>query len=132
MLSVAVIGCGYWGPNLVRNFNSLSECDVTTVCDACDDRLAHMQKLYPHLKTVSDADEIFNDKTIDAVAIATPVNHHYELAMKSLQAGKHTFIEKPMASSVAECREILDLALGARSDAYGRAYIYLFSASQED
>jgi predicted dehydrogenase len=112
MLNVAVIGCGYWGPNLVRNFNSLSECDVTTVCDACDDRLVHMQKLYPHLKKVADADEIFSDKTIDAVAIATPVHLHYELAMKSLQAGKHTFIEKPMASSVAECRELLDLAHG--------------------
>ncbi len=112
MLNVAVIGCGYWGPNLVRNFNSLSECDVTTVCDACNDRLSHMQKLYPHLKTVNDAEEIFSDKTIDAVAIATPVSFHYELAMKSLQAGKHTFIEKPMASSVAECRELLDLAHG--------------------
>lgn len=111
MLNVAVIGCGYWGPNLIRNFNALSECEVKTVCDAKKDRLAHMQKLYPHLKTVSDADEIFRDKSIDAVAIATPVHLHYELAMKSLQAGKHTFIEKPMASSVAECRELLGLAL---------------------
>ncbi len=111
MLNVAVIGCGYWGPNLVRNFNSLSECDVTTVCDSSKDRLAHMQKLYPYIKTVSAADEIFNDKNIDAVAIATPVKFHYELAMKSLRAGKHTFIEKPMASSVAECRELLGLAL---------------------
>jgi len=110
MLSLAVIGCGYWGPNLVRNFNSLSECEVTTVCDACNDRLSHMQKLYPHLKITTNAEEVFSDKTIDAVAIATPVKFHYELAMKSLQAGKHTFIEKPMASSVAECRELLDLA----------------------
>jgi predicted dehydrogenase len=110
MLNVAVIGCGYWGPNLVRNFNSLSECDITTVCDACDDRLSHMQTLYPHLKTVTDSNEVFNDKSIDAVAIATPVKFHYELAMKSLQAGKHTFIEKPMASSVDQCRELLALA----------------------
>ena len=110
MLNVAVIGCGYWGPNLVRNFNSLSECDVTTVCDACDDRLSHMQKLYPHLKVVTDSNEVFSDKSIDAVAIATPVKFHYELAMKSLQAGKHTFIEKPMASSVDQCRELLALA----------------------
>ena len=111
MLNVAVIGCGYWGPNLIRNFNSLSECDVTTVCDANTDRLAHMQKLYPYIKTTAAADEIFSDKTIDAVAIATPVIFHYELAKKCLQAGKHTFIEKPMASSVVECRELLDLAL---------------------
>lgn len=110
MLNIAVIGCGYWGPNLVRNFNSLSECEVTTVCDASSDRQAHMKKLYPHLKTITNADEIFSDQTIDAVAIATPVKFHYDLAMKSLQAGKHTFIEKPMASSVAQCRELLELA----------------------
>ena len=111
MLNVAVIGCGYWGPNLIRNFNSLSVCNVTKVCDASKDRLAHMKNLYPHLDTVSDADEVFRDKNVDAVAIATPVNFHYELAMKSLHAGKHTFIEKPMASSVAECKELLALSL---------------------
>ncbi len=111
MLNIAVIGCGYWGPNLVRNFNSLPECEVTTVCDAGPDRLAHMKKLYPLVKTVAEAGEIFSDQTIDAVAIATPVNFHYELGMKSLQAGKHTFLEKPMASSVSQCRELLALAL---------------------
>lgn len=111
MLNVAVIGCGYWGPNLVRNFNSLSECEVTTVCDANKNRLAHMKKLYPHLETTTEVEEIFLNKNIDAVAIATPVSCHYELAKKSLQAGKHTFIEKPMASSVAECRELVDLSL---------------------
>jgi predicted dehydrogenase len=110
MLNLAVIGCGYWGPNLVRNFNSLSDCNVVAVCDACGDRLTHMKKLYPHLSMITDADEIFADESIDAVAIATPVNFHYKLAMKSLGAGKHTFIEKPMASSVDECRELLDLA----------------------
>lgn len=111
MLNVAVIGCGYWGPNLIRNFNSLPECDVTTVCDASKDRLAHMKQLYPHITTTTEVDDVFNDSNIDAVAIATPVNCHHVLAKKSLQAGKHTFIEKPMASSVAECRELLDLAL---------------------
>jgi predicted dehydrogenase len=110
MLNIAVIGCGYWGPNLVRNFNSLPDCNVAVVCDACGDRLTHMKKTYPHLSMVTDADEIFTDESIDAVAIATPVNFHYDLAMKSLGAGKHTFIEKPMASSVAECRELLALA----------------------
>lgn len=111
MLSVAVIGCGYWGPNLVRNFNWLSECEVAKVCDADKNRLAHMKKLYPHLETTTDPEEIFLDENIDAVAIATPVSCHYALAKKSLQAGKHTFIEKPMASSVAECRELVDLSL---------------------
>ena len=110
MLSVAVIGCGYWGPNLIRNFNALSECEVTVVCDTDTNRLTHMKKLYPHLETTTDVDEIFRDENIDAVAIATPVSTHYELAKKSMLAGRHTFIEKPMASSVAECQELLTLS----------------------
>lgn len=110
MLRVAVIGCGYWGPNLIRNFNALSECEVTVVCDTDTNRLTHMKKLYPHLETTTDVDEIFRDENIDAVAIATPVSTHYELAKKSMLAGRHTFIEKPMASSVAECQELLTLS----------------------
>lgn len=109
-MNIAVIGCGYWGPNLVRNFNSLSECQVTMVCDACKDRLDYMQKMYPHMIVATDADQVFADKSIDAVAIATPVKFHYDLAIKSLKAGKHTFIEKPMASSVEQCKEMLELA----------------------
>ena len=111
MLNVAVIGCGYWGPNLVRNFSSLSECEVVIICDANNDRLAHMKKLYPNIKATTEIEDIFEDKNIDAVVIATPVSSHYELAKKCLQAGKHTFIEKPMASSVDECRELLALSL---------------------
>lgn len=110
MLRVAVIGCGYWGPNLIRNFNALSDCEVTVVCDTDTNRLTHMKKLYPHLETTTDVDEIFRDENIDAVAIATPVSTHYELAKKSMLAGRHTFIEKPMASSVAECQELLTLS----------------------
>ncbi len=112
MLNVAVIGCGYWGPNLIRNFNWLPDCKVVVACDTKKERQDHIKNLYPHLKTISDAGEIFEDETIDAVVIATPVRFHYELAKASLLAGKHTFIEKPMASSVAECRELLELANG--------------------
>jgi len=110
MLSIAVIGCGYWGPNLIRNFNWLPGCQVVVACDAKAERRAHIEKLYPQIKTIAETGDIFADKTIDAVVIATPVKFHYELALQSLQAGKHTFIEKPMASSVAECRELLELA----------------------
>jgi predicted dehydrogenase len=109
MLNVAVVGCGYWGPNLIRNFSSLSECKVKLVCDVDKDRLAHMRTLYPEVETTSRFDHVVNSAQIDAVAIATPVRLHFEMVKKSLQAGKHTFIEKPMASSVAECEQLAEL-----------------------
>lgn len=110
MLNVAVVGCGYWGPNLVRNFNQLSECRVKTVCDTDAGRLAEMSRLYPHVQTTDRYDDIVNDPQIDAVAIATPVRFHHEMARKSLKGGKHTFVEKPMAVSSVQCEELMDLA----------------------
>lgn len=110
MLNIAVVGCGYWGPNLIRNFNSLSDCEVKMVCDVEANRLGHVRNLYPEVKATTKFDEVVNDLEIDAVAIATAVRSHYPMARKSLQAGKHTFIEKPMASSVEECEELIKLA----------------------
>ena len=110
MLNIAVIGCGYWGPNLIRNFNSLSDCNVKIACDLDKSRLDHMQSLYPAIQTTAAFDDVINDKEIDIITIATPVRFHYEMAKKSLAAGKHTFIEKPMASSAAECRELIAMA----------------------
>ncbi len=110
MLNIAVAGCGYWGPNLVRNFGSLPKCAVKAVCDSDKKRLGHMQSLYSSVKTSTQYDQLVNDPEIDAIAIATPVFLHYEMAKKSLKAGKHTFIEKPMASSVQECEELIELA----------------------
>lgn len=110
IINIAVVGCGYWGPNLIRNFNSLTESNVNLICDIDEDRLNHMKQLYPNAETTTDFDKIIDNKDIDAVAIATPVYLHYDLAKKSLQAGKHTFIEKPMASSVAECKELIGIA----------------------
>jgi len=106
----AVIGCGYWGPNLVRNFLTLDKESITKVCDHDSQRLDHMKKIYPNLDTTDDAQTIIDDPEIEAVAIATPVFTHYELAKKILNAGKHVFIEKPMASSVKECRELIKIA----------------------
>ena len=110
MLNIAVVGCGYWGPNLIRNFGSLSECRVKYVCDINADRLAHIKKLNPSVETTSRFDDVVNDPDIDAVAIATPVCLHFEMAKACLQAGKHTLIEKPMANSVRECEELIELA----------------------
>jgi len=109
-LQIGVIGCGYWGPNLIRNFINLDDCQVKRLCDIDNDRLSHMKKLYPQVQTTNSVEDIFSDDEIDAVAVVTPVSLHHELAMKSLQAGKHTFAEKPMASSVSECREMIELA----------------------
>jgi predicted dehydrogenase len=107
MQNIAVIGCGYWGPNLIRNFNSLSGCTVKIACDLDENRLKHMRSLYPSIKTTNELDQIINDKDLDAVAIATPVKFHFQMANKCLDAGKHVFIEKPMALSVNECRQLI-------------------------
>lgn len=110
MLNVAVVGCGYWGPNLIRNLYFLPECKVKLVCDVDKKRLAHIRTLYPGVQTTSEFDNLVSDAEIDAIVIATPVRFHFEMAKKSLQAGKHIFLEKPMASSVAECQELVELA----------------------
>ncbi len=107
---VAVVGCGYWGPNLIRNFRSLPDCDVKKVCDTDEDRLRHMKSLYPEVETTTDFNDLINDDEIDAIAIATPVNTHFPLTRESLMAGKHTFVEKPMAMSVEECQTMNELA----------------------
>ncbi len=109
-INVAVVGCGYWGPNLIRNFSSLADCRVKQVCDRDQKRLAHMKQLYPSVETTQDFDALIGDKELDAIVVATPVYLHYEMAKKSLEAGKHTFIEKPMAPSSEECNELVVLA----------------------
>ena len=108
--TVAVVGCGYWGPNLIRNFRSLPECRLKTMCDLNQQRLKHLHQLYPEVECSSDFPAVLADPEITAVAIATAVRFHYTMAKASLLAGKHTFIEKPMASSAAECEELIEIA----------------------
>jgi len=110
MLNVGIVGCGYWGPNLVRNFNSLADCCVKKICDADADRLAYIKDLYPQAQTTSEFSEILGDDDINAVTIATPVRFHFDMAKESLLAGKHTFVEKPMAASVQQCEELVRIA----------------------
>jgi len=107
---VGVVGCGYWGPNLVRNFKGLSNCHMRAICDVSEGRLKHMRSLYPDVEAVMDFEHLLNGIGIDAVVVAAPVKHHYPLAKASLLAGKHTLIEKPMASSSAECEELIEIA----------------------
>jgi predicted dehydrogenase len=110
MYNIAVVGCGYWGPNLIRNFYSLPEAKVKYVCDKDKNRLSHMKELYPTVDVIDDFQAVINDTDVHGVAIATPVNTHFKLAKQALKAGKHTFLEKPMASSVAECNELIEIA----------------------
>jgi predicted dehydrogenase len=109
-IKVGVVGCGYWGPNLVRNFRSLSACQLKMMCDTSEDRLSHLKSLYPEVDGAMDYKHMLNGSGLDAVVIATAVKSHFPLAKASLLAGKHTFIEKPMAASSGECDELNEIA----------------------
>ena len=109
-LKVGVVGCGYWGPNLIRNFRSLPACQLKIMCDLSQKRLVHLKTLYPEVQRAMDYDHMLNGVELDAVVIATAVKSHYPMAKASLLAGKHTFIEKPMASSSEQCEELIEIA----------------------
>jgi predicted dehydrogenase len=109
-LRIGVIGYGYWGPNLVRNFCSLENAKVVTICDQNQAALKRAAKTYPGITAVSNPAEIMESNEIDAVAIATPVSSHFDLAIQALQHDKHIFIEKPFTSNVAQCEELIELA----------------------
>lgn len=109
-LNIGVIGCGYWGPNLIRNLRMLPDCELKTMCDLSEERLQHLRSLYPEVHANTDYEHLLNGAGLDAVMVATPVRLHYPIAKSSLLAGKHTFIEKPMASSSAECEELIAIA----------------------
>jgi predicted dehydrogenase len=110
MIKVGVIGYGYWGPNLVRNFMVAPGSAVTSVCDLNKERLSSLGKLYPGVKTYCDSSELINDRQVDAVVIATPVFSHFDLAMAALKAGKHVFVEKPLAARSDQARKLVDEA----------------------
>ena len=109
-LKVGVVGCGYWGPNLIRNFRSLPGCQLKIMCDLSQERLMHLKTLYPEVQRAMDYEHVLNGVELDAVVIATSVKSHYPMAKASLLAGKHTFIEKPMASSSEQCEELIEIA----------------------
>ena len=110
MIKIGIIGYGYWGPNVVRNFLSTKGAQIISICDINKDALNKARKNYPKLEMVSDSTEILTSSEIDAVAIVTPVYTHFELAKKAIENGKHIFVEKPFTSSVAEAEELIELA----------------------
>ncbi|MFN4087092.1 MAG: Gfo/Idh/MocA family protein [Spirosomataceae bacterium] len=107
---IGIIGYGYWGINLLRNFMSTPNGTVTVVCDTREERRNAAQKAYPTVQTLSEVDELMNRDDVDAIVIATPVFLHYPLAKKALEAGKHVLVEKPLTASVAEAQELVQLA----------------------
>lgn len=110
MLRVGVIGCGYWGPNLIRNFSDNDATSILHIADLEPERLETVRKRYPALEATTKTEELISNPSLDMVAIATPVSTHFSLARMALNEGKHVLLEKPMAASSREARALVELA----------------------
>jgi predicted dehydrogenase len=109
-LNIGLVGLGYWGPNLLRALVEMDGVEVRRICDIDSSRLSRFTRRYPSITPTAEFDDLLKDPELDAVIIATPVFTHFDLARRSLEAGKHTFVEKPLAPSSQEADELLDLA----------------------
>lgn len=124
-INVAVVGLGYWGPNLARTFARLPGATLRVLCDANEERLAAVARDYPGVQTTPDYRRVFEDPGVDAVVLATPAGTHFELASAALRAGKHVLVEKPLAQSSAQARELVQLADGShRILMVGHVFLY--------
>ncbi len=110
MVNVALVGYGYWGPNLARNLHELAESRLVTCCDLDPARLTTLQRLYPGVKATNQVNDVLNDPDIQAVVIATPARTHFELARAALAADKHVLVEKPLAMNSEEAEQLISLA----------------------
>jgi predicted dehydrogenase len=107
---IGVIGYGYWGPNIVRNFHNTNNAVVASVCDINPKALERVQRSYPSVTTTTDPMDVITSPHIDAVAIVTPISHHFPLAKKALENGKHIFVEKPFTATSFQAEELIELA----------------------
>src|SRR5919107_5445568 len=110
MITIGVIGCGYWGPNLIRNFAENERAQLRWICDTDERRLGAIGRRYPATRTAADYRQLLADPELAAVVIATPVATHYRFAKEALAAGKHVLIEKPFTTSAREGEELIELA----------------------
>ncbi len=110
MIGIGVIGYGYWGPNLVRNFAEAPGARLVSVCDARAERLVEARRRYPFVQTTERYQELLTEPSVDAVAIATPVSTHFELAVEALRSDRHVLVEKPLASTSEQATELIDEA----------------------
>src|SRR5919197_571618 len=124
-IRVGLVGLGYWGPNLLRVLSGMSDVRLGWMCDLYAERLGHFERLYPSVQATTNCEDLFEDPRLDAVLIATPVFTHFDLASRALAAGKHTFVEKPLAPSTEQAEELVEVA-AARNLALmcGHTFIY--------
>src|SRR5580765_2642630 len=108
-VNIALVGLGYWGPNLARNLVLLEGGRLHTICDSRPDQLARYAALYPGVRATEDFDAVINDESVDAIVLATPLETHHRLARAALAAGKHVLVEKPLAATSDQCRDLIDV-----------------------
>ncbi len=120
-VGVGVVGLGYWGPNLARNFDRLPEADLRWICDASEERRARAAAGLPGARPTPELDEVLADPEVDAVVLATHVPTHAELAVRVLEAGRHCFVEKPLAQSTTEAERVVEAAERRGPRAHGGA-----------
>ena len=109
-IGIGIVGAGYWGPNLIRNFNEIESCDVVWVCDLKSGRREYVQGRFPGIPVTADLDQVLADPAVQAVVVATPVATHREIGLAALEAGKHLWVEKPLADSVAAAQDLVESA----------------------
>jgi len=110
MIRIGIVGYGYWGPNVARNFNGIDDCRVARICDGSEDALKRARKAHPGIETTSDLNALIGAADIDAVAVVTPVSTHFDLAKKALLNGKHVFVEKPFTATTDQALELIEIA----------------------
>ncbi|MEM4409100.1 MAG: Gfo/Idh/MocA family oxidoreductase [Candidatus Caldarchaeum sp.] len=125
VIGVAIIGAGYWGPNLIRTFMSLPDCQLRWVCDKKPGRLQYVHEKWPNIPLTDDYRTVLSDPRVDAVVIATPISTHYPLATEALEMGKHVLVEKPLATTSAEAQSLVEQAERLRRIiATGHIFVY--------
>jgi predicted dehydrogenase len=125
MVKVAVVGCGYWGPNYVRTFNELPSSSVSLLCDINTERLKQIKRIYPFIKITTNLPEILENSKIDAVCVSTPASTHYKIVKESLLHGKHVLVEKPLTLNVKEGEDLVKIAQDQkRILMVGHVYLY--------
>src|SRR5262245_29765092 len=110
MIRIGVIGYGYWGPRIVRNFDGIDGAEVAVVCDKSPESLRRAKRAHPHVALTTQLSDLLSATDLDAIAIVTPVWTHFELAKAALESGKHVFVEKPFTATTAQAMELIELA----------------------
>jgi predicted dehydrogenase len=128
VIGVGVLGAGYWGPNLIRTFANLDGCELTAICEQDDARRERVSARYQSVPTFAAYDAMLSDPSVDAIVVATPVEGHYAHSLAALEAGKHLFVEKPLARTTDECSKLIDAA-ASRDLVLMAGHTFLYNAA---